>query len=65
MYKLQLLIGSRVYLVFYISLLKPALEDSKVSNEQVEPVNELDVYNVERILKVRTSANGKKEYLIK
>ena len=65
MYKLQLLIGSRVHLVFYILLLKLALENNKVSNKQVELVNELNIYNVECILKVRTSANSKREYLIK
>ena len=65
MYKLQLPIGSRVHPVFYVLLLEPAPENSEVSNEQVEPINEPDVYDVERILKTRTLANGKKEYLIK
>src|SRR5579862_5201287 len=58
MYKLQLPIRSRVHLVFYILLLKPALENVEVSNELVEPMNEPDVYNIERILRTRTSANS-------
>jgi hypothetical protein len=63
-YELRLPKGSRLYLVFYMSLLKLAPPGVAVSKEELQPDYELDIYDVERILDSRVS--GKKiEYLVK
>jgi hypothetical protein len=63
-YKLQLLKGSRLHLVFYVSLLELAPLGVAVSNKELQPNHELDIYNVERILDSRVSRK-KIEYLVK
>jgi hypothetical protein len=63
-YELRLPKGSRLYLVFYVSLLEPAPLGVAVGNEELQPNYELDVYDVERILDSRVSKK-KIEYLIK
>jgi hypothetical protein len=63
-YKLQLPKGSRLYLVFYMSLLKLALPGVVVSNKELQLNYELNVYNMERILDSKVSKK-KIEYLIK
>jgi hypothetical protein len=63
-YKLQLPKGLRLYLVFYVSLLKLALLRIAVNNKEIEPNYKLNVYNVKRILDSRVSKR-KIEYLVK
>jgi hypothetical protein len=63
-YELRLPKGSRLYLVFYVSLLEPALPGVAVSNEELQPNYELDIYNVKRILDSKVSKE-KIEYLVK
>jgi Chromo (CHRromatin Organisation MOdifier) domain len=50
--------------VFYISLLEKALDNIVTSNKEIQPEEELNIYDVEKILASRVS-NGKVEYLIK
>jgi hypothetical protein len=63
-YKLQLPKGLRLYLVFYVSLLKLVLLGVAVSNEELQPDHELDIYDVEKILDSRVSRK-KIKYLVK
>jgi hypothetical protein len=63
-FRLQLLKGSQVHLVFYVSLLSKALPNAKTNNKEIQLAKELDVYNVKKILASRIS-NSKIEYLIK
>jgi hypothetical protein len=63
-YKLRLLKGLRLYLVFYILLLKLALLEIAVSNDEIELKHKLDVYDVKKILDSRVSKKGIK-YLVK
>jgi hypothetical protein len=63
-YELRLPKGSRLYLVFYVSLLELALPGVAVSNEELQPNYELDIYNVKRILDSKVSKE-KIEYLVK
>jgi Chromo (CHRromatin Organisation MOdifier) domain len=63
-YKLRLPKGLRLYLVFHVSLLELALPGVVVSNEELQPDYELDIYNVEKILDSRVSKK-KIEYLVK
>jgi hypothetical protein len=63
-YRLKLLKGFRIHPVFYVSLLEKALNRVTTSNEEIQPKEEPNVYDVEKILASRVS-NGKVEYLIK
>jgi hypothetical protein len=63
-YKLRLPKGLRLYLVFHVSLLELALPGVVVSNKELQPDYELDIYNVEKILNSRVSKK-KIEYLVK
>jgi hypothetical protein len=54
----------RLYLVFYVSLLKLVLLGVAVSNKEIEPKHKLKVYNIKRILDSKVS-NKKIEYLVK
>jgi hypothetical protein len=63
-YKLQLLKGLQLHLVFHVSLLKLVLLGIAVSNKEIELNYKLNVYNVERILDSRVSKK-KVEYLVK
>jgi hypothetical protein len=63
-YKLRLPKGLRLYLVFYVSLLEKALDSVRLSNKEISLEEDLDVYDIERILSSRVS-NKKIEYLVK
>jgi len=63
-YKLRLPKRSRLHLVFYMLLLKAVLKGAALSYKEIELENELDVYNVERILNSRISKQTVK-YLVK
>jgi hypothetical protein len=58
-FKLQLPKGLRLYPVFYISLLEPIQGNVLVAfDSELQLENDLDVYEVEKILDTRTIANG-------
>jgi len=64
-YKLELLRGSRIHLIFYTLLLKEAAKTAEPSTEEIKLKHKLDVYNVKRVLDSRISKKGQIEYLIK
>jgi len=50
-YKLQLLEYFQLYLMFYISLLKPACKDALIiTDAKMQLENKLDIYKVKQIL---------------
>ena len=63
-YQLKLPKGCRIYPVFYILLLKEALKNARLGTETITLAEDLDVYNIERILDSRSIRN-KIEYLVK
>jgi hypothetical protein len=65
-YKLRLPQNSRLHPVFHVSLLEPAKGDTPLATDtELQPENDLDVYEVEKILDTRTTSDGQQEYLIK
>ena len=65
-YRLKLSEGSRLYPVFYVSLLELAKGDTITDRDtDIQPENDLDVYKVEKILDTRTTTIGQQEYLVK
>ena len=65
-FRLQLLKGSRLYLVFYIFLLKPALEITLLAtNKEIQLKNNLNVYKIKKLLDTRIINNNQQKYLIK
>jgi hypothetical protein len=65
-YKLRLPKNSKLHPVFHVSLLEPAKGDTPLAtNTELQPENEPDVYEVEKILDTRTTTDGQQEYLIK
>ena len=64
-YKLRLLKGLRLHLVFYVSLLKKALVRIAVSNKEIQLDKDLSIYNVEKILDSYVSKDKRLKYLIK
>ena len=64
-YELELLKGSRIYLIFYVLLLKEAVGTVEPSTKEIKLEYKLDVFNVERILNSRISKKGHIEYLVK
>jgi hypothetical protein len=63
-FKLQLLKGLQVHLVFHVFLLSKALPNATTNKEEIQLAKELDVYDIKRILASKVS-NSKVEYLIK
>ena len=57
-YKLELLKGSKIYLIFYILLLKEAARIAKTSTKEIRLKHKLDVYNVKRVLDSKVSNKG-------
>ena len=65
-FRLQLPKRLRLHFIFHISLLEPASEaTSLATNEEIQPENDPDVYEVEKLLDTRITNNGQQEYLIK
>ena len=64
-YKLELLKGFRVHLIFHVLLLKEAARTTKLSTNKIKLEHKLDVYNVKRVLNSKISKKGQIEYLIK
>jgi hypothetical protein len=64
-YKLKLLKGSRIYLIFHISLLKKVVRTTNTNNKEIELKHELDIFDIKRILNSRVSNKRKTEYLVK
>ena len=53
-YRLKLPEKSRLYPVFYVSLLEPAKGPTPiVTNAEIQPENDPDIYKVERIVRTR------------
>ena len=63
-YKLKLPTGSRIHPIFHVSLLEKAPQNVTTSTDEIQPEEEPDVYDVERILDSRISKK-KTEYLVK
>ncbi|TAQ86691.1 hypothetical protein B7494_g4983 [Chlorociboria aeruginascens] len=65
-YELRLPHGSRLYPMFYVLLLEPAKGNAKLANNiEIQPENDPDIYEVEKILDTRTRTDGQQEYLVK
>ena len=58
-FRLQLLKKLRLYLIFHISLLESALGITPLAtNEEIQSENNLDVYEVEKLLNIRIINDG-------
>ena len=57
-YELELPKGSRIHLIFYVLLLKEAARVAETSNKEIQPKQELDVYNVKQVLDSKISNKG-------
>jgi len=64
-YKLELLKGSRIHLIFYVLLLKEAARVVETSTKEIKLKHKLNIYNVKKVLDSRISNKGQIEYLIK
>ena len=65
-YKLRLPANSKLHPVFHVSLLEQAKGDTPLATDtELQPENNPDVYEVEKILDTRTTTSGQQEYLIK
>ena len=57
-YKLELPKGSRIYLIFYILLLKEAARIAKTSTKEIKLKHKLNMYNVKQVLNSKISNKG-------
>jgi len=57
-YKLELLKGSRIYLIFYVLLLKEVARITETSTNGIRLEHKLDVYNVKKVLDNKVSNKG-------
>ena len=65
-YRLQLPKNSRLHPVFHVSLLEPAKGTTPVAMQtELQPLEDTEEYEVERILDMRNTTSGQQEYLIK
>ena len=58
MYKLRLPLKSRIYLVFYVGLLKPILINAKLAEEAVKQEGTASKFKVEEILDSKEIKSG-------
>jgi len=54
-YKLELLKGSRIHLIFYILLLKEVARIAETSIKEIKLKHKLNVYNVKQVLDSKVS----------
>jgi len=64
-YKLKLLKGSRIYLIFYVLLFKEAAKATETNNKEIKLKHKLDVYNVKQVLDSKVSKRRHIKYLVK
>ena len=57
-YKLELLKGSRIHLIFYVLLLKETARIAETSTKEIRLKHKLDIYNVKRVLNNKVSNKG-------
>jgi hypothetical protein len=57
-YKLKLLKGSRIHLIFHVSLLKEVVETIETSTKEIRLKHKLNVYNVKKVLNSKVSNKG-------
>jgi len=57
-YKLELLKGFRIHLVFYVLLLKEAVRAIEPNIKEIKLKYKLNVYNVKRVLNSKISKKG-------
>ena len=57
-YKLKLLKGSKIHLIFYVLLLKETAKIVKTSTKEIRLKHKLDMYNVKQVLNSKISNKG-------
>ena len=57
-YKLKLLKRFKIYLIFYIVLLKEAARTIELSIKEIKLKHKLDVYNIKQVLNSKVSNKG-------
>jgi len=57
-YKLELLKGFRIYLIFYVLLLKEAAKIVKTSTKEIKLKYKLNMYNIKQVLNSKISNKG-------
>jgi len=57
-YKLELLKGFRIHLIFYVLLLKEAAKITETSTKKIKLKHELNVYNIKQVLNNKISNKG-------